>query len=299
MVTDPTKNFNACEDFFLVAVSGYIIAAAMKALKMTSMSAKPAAFTAIGAKPEDVWMLDNERRKEVLDKVCCEVVKCAEFSFIQEVSPGKDGVSSYSKKLLGLGCFYLEYRDAIKEGDGTRVLRCWRYLLPIFFGTGRTNYSCEVLNMLHQELTLPPRLAAQLLWSRFVNTHGVPGRNIAADLYMEHLNRVAKDAIKGLGANKTERAIGRVGKAIGTIAPLLQKFDTVNNIREVSGAHKRANVNKDTEVIVTELTNNEVFSNVAGRKHPSFSSPKDLLHARPANDLQEWMVQRLKKIVHT
>ncbi len=93
----------------------------------------------------------------------------------------------------------MEFRDAIREGDGLRVLRCWRYLLPIFFGTGRTNYSYKAQNMIYQELTLPPRLSNQLLWSRFVNVHGIPGRNIAGDLYTEHLNRIAKEAIKLLG----------------------------------------------------------------------------------------------------
>ena len=32
------------------------------------------------------------------------------------------------------------------------------------------------------------------------------GRNISCDLHMEHLNRLAKTAVDGLGANKTERA---------------------------------------------------------------------------------------------
>ena len=115
----------------------------------------------------------------MLDDVCSEVAKTfVGFSFAENVSPEKDSVLSYAKKLLGSGLFYLEFCDAIKEGDGTRVAQCYRYLLPIFFGTGKTNYSCEVLNMLHHELTLPPRLANQLLWSRFVNTHGAPGRNI-------------------------------------------------------------------------------------------------------------------------
>ena len=43
-----------------------------------------------------------------------------------------DKVHLYAKRLLSLGCFYLEYSDAIREGDGDRVLQCWRYLLPMF-----------------------------------------------------------------------------------------------------------------------------------------------------------------------
>ncbi len=281
-------------------ISAFIVAAAMKVLKMKSIDEIPQPNTAIGETPDEVWMRDDQTRLKVLDDVCGEVIeKFVEFSFFEEFPVGKDATLSYSKRILGSGCFYLEYRDAVKEGDGTRVLRCWRYLLPIFYGTGRTNYSCEVLNMLHQDLTLPPRLASQLLWSRFINTHGVPGRNIPGDLYMEHLNRIAKDAIRALGANKTEQAVERVGKAIGTIAPLLQQYDEETNVKNVSGAHKRAKMSKDIEEVLSELMKYKVFSLVDQRKHTSFSSPKDLLHAKPTCDLQDWMVNRLKKIVRT
>lgn len=299
VVKDPTKDFNACEDFLLLVVSAYIIAATMHVLEMKSINDSPKPGTAIGANPHDVWMLEDNGRKKVLNDVCSEVTKrFVQFSFLDKPLPEKDAICCYSKHLLGLGCFYLEYRDAIKEGDGLRVLRCWRYLLPIFYATGRTNYSCEVLNMLHQELTLPPRLSNQLLWSRFINTHGLPGRNIAGDLYMEHLNRVAKDAIKGLGANKTEQSIERVGKAIGTIAPLLHSFDEQNARQEVSGAHNRANANRDIKIILSELVTGVVFSSIAGRKHPTFPSPKDLVHAKPTDELNQWMITRLNKLVY-
>ena len=89
--------------------------------------------------------------------------------------------------------------------------------------------------MLHQEHTLPPRLLNQLIYSRFVNTHGMPGRNNAGDLYMEHLNHIAKDAIGLLGANKTEKTIDRVGRVIGTIAPMLQTFDMEHHISRSLG----------------------------------------------------------------
>ena len=94
------------------------------------------------------------------------------------------------------GCFYLGFCDAIREGDGDHVLRCWRYLLPLFKSSARKNYSVEALNMLcqyHHKLT--PRQTQELIWSRFINTHSAPGRNIPVDLHQEHLNRVCKDSI--------------------------------------------------------------------------------------------------------
>ena len=47
----------------------------MKVLKMKSVNDKPTASTAIGSKPDDVWMLDIESRKKTLDAVCNQVVK--------------------------------------------------------------------------------------------------------------------------------------------------------------------------------------------------------------------------------
>ena len=36
--------------------------------------------------------------------------------------------------------------------------------------------------------TVSPREKNQLLWSLFVNVHGMSGHNVAADLHMKHLN---------------------------------------------------------------------------------------------------------------
>ena len=72
--------------------------------------------------------------------------------------------------------------------------------------------------MLYQhDYVLSPRHKTELLWGRFINVHGRTGKNIAADL---HLNHVVKEC---LGANKTEGAI--VGKALGTVVPVLDQFD--------------------------------------------------------------------------
>lgn len=77
-----------------------------------------------------------------------------------------------------------------------------------FSGAGglccRKNYAIEAFTLLSQyHFLYSKRQAQQLLWGRFVNTHGLPARNIPCDLYMEHLNRVCKDAVNGLHANKT------------------------------------------------------------------------------------------------
>ena len=112
---------------------------------------------------------------------------------------------------------YLFFKDTIKEGDGKRVLQCYWYFLPVFINAGHRNYANERLNLLCQYyFDLPPQMAQQLIiWSRFINTTGVRGRNIPADQHLEHLNRILEGTIEGLGSNKSKENIVRGSKALG------------------------------------------------------------------------------------
>ena len=40
---------------------------------------------------------------------------------------------------------YLEYCDAVNNGDGVRAMCCWKCLLPLFKVSGKKNYSIEAL----------------------------------------------------------------------------------------------------------------------------------------------------------
>ena len=150
--------------------------------------------------------------------------------------------------------------------------------------------------MLYQhKYRLSPRLSRALLYNQFVNVHGRPGKNIPADLHMEHLNRIAKGAIKGLGAknipadlhmehlnriakgaikglgaNKTEKAIVRIGRALGTVAPVLQNYNEDNDVPSLSGVHKVTEAKKDIAVVTGVLQANNVFEKIPGRRHKSF-----------------------------
>ena len=87
-----------------------------------------------------------------------------------------DQVHIYAKRILSLGCFYMEYSDAIREGDGNHVLRCWRYLLPMFVSSGRKNYALESLNLLVQhDFTLSPSQAAEFNMESFCEYKRVEG----------------------------------------------------------------------------------------------------------------------------
>ncbi len=128
--------------------------------------------------------------------------------------------------LISLGWFYMNFCHAIKEGDGHRVLRTWKYLLHMFITTRRSNYSKEAFLFLSQQVVLPSRLSEQMLWSRFVNVKGV---HIPADLHNEHLNKLCKQMIKALGSNKTDVGVIRASSALGIIEPILRQFDHDND----------------------------------------------------------------------
>ena len=171
-------------------------------------------------------------------------------------------------------------------------------LIAYFRATGHKNYAIEAFTLLAQHYYfLPPQLAQQLLWSRFVNTQGRRGHNIAADLHMEHLNRICKDAVNHLGANKTPAAIVRAGKAIGTIDKVMQQFDTIHAIKNTSAYHTQRDMSRDVSTVLSEIHHKaQVFKYMPGRKHRSFPFPTcNVLRTINKEKFQKWMKEKLAK----
>ena len=135
------------------------------------------------------------------------------------------------------------------------------------------------------------------MWSRFINVHGRPERNIPLDVHMEHLNRLAKDAIKNLGSNKTVGAVARVGRCIGTLSHVLDQFDREIMLDSRSSKYKKPRATKDIAIAVEELLSSQAFSIQEGRRHQHYPKGKDLLQSIPREELLDWMIQRLKQYV--
>lgn len=70
-----------------------------------------------------------------------------EFSTTDNTDP-VDTVYSYACETLSLGLLYSELRDAIKEGDGNRVMLVWKFLLLIKFSRPQ-NVKNMLLRPLH------------------------------------------------------------------------------------------------------------------------------------------------------
>lgn len=176
---------------------------------------------------------------------------------------------SYSCKVLSLGLLFLEFKYAIRHGDGDCdfIVVVWKYFLLLFKASKRSNYSIEAFTLSQYHLILAPHLAEQLKWSRFINAHGLLGHNTSCALHMEHLNREAKTAIDGLGKNKSQKALQRTGKAIGTLTSTLNESYAANKFPQVSSHHSVRSSKKDLCRVINELVKFEVFDTKPGKTH--------------------------------
>ena len=300
------QDFNACDDFLKITVKSYIVAAGMKVLNMATMDDEPDNASIISG---DAWLQDEDTRRDTLYAVASKIVDTLivdlEVSFASCTTDMRgydddDKVLEYSRLVISLRLLYMEYCDAIREGDGTRVLRCWRYNFLVFKSTNRKNYAIEALYMLVQyHFIFSKRQAHQLLWGRFVNVHGLPARNIPCDLYMEHLNRVCKEAIRGLKANKIPNAITRVGRIVGILDSVVKSFDEENSVPEKSGNHKVASYNRDVNAIVKILVEEKSLTCIPKRFYPSFPN----IIRNPIRDIEHesllsYMYMHLNNIIH-
>ena len=299
MVSEPKDNVNACDDFLTLVVKCHFLTVVMKKLGMEFLDDIPTRgdFTQVS------WMMSDDDRRSAIYSFSQDIIK--EYVHLPMINTDHsyidDKVLDYAKEVMSLGMFYLNYKDAVREGDGGRILTLWKYLLPIFKVCGRRNYSVEVLSMLSRVVLLmlykcyfvySPRQSKQLLWSRFINVHGVPGKNIAADLHMEHLNRVCKEAIKGLGANKTPKAISRIGNAMGPMYSILDNFDRSVLKATAQGRHKVPNADKDVHKVICQLQ--EVLKEHKTRYHSCFPKFKMLCHQFDKTKLKKWTVEHIE-----
>ncbi len=206
------------------------------------------------------------------------------------VEDSNDRVHNYSRVLCHLASLAMEFTDAWSEGDGVRVLRCWKVLLLHFFAARRTKYALEALRIQVQLATLSPDLVHQLTWGRFVNTHGGNGRNIPCDLHNEHVNKQFKGIIRNMGANFTETASTR---SVTKISHLVESFDSQMGIHPESSAHSRKSDEKDIKSIVTALQNQNIL---AVQTEPRCHSRFKRITPNPLNctKLEEWIVSKLK-----
>ena len=149
-----------------------------------------------------------------------------------------------------------------------------------------TNYAIETFQLLAKVGGIASlAVANQLIWSHCVNPSGQIGRNIPADLAMEHLNRFLKSYVHGLHANVSEKTIVQVSKALRELKKVCDNFDGSVGLHPDSFHHTSPSSKADE---ISELAKNPPFIYTPGRTmkccknlKPSVTSqidPNNLIH---------------------
>ena len=145
---------------------------------------------------------------------------------------------NYACRFMGMALMVRNFHDASREGDGLRIMRCWKFLMLYFKVDNRVKYAVEAFHLLAQvNALLPSHMAYQLIWNRTCNVHGEEGRNIPLHLHVEHLNRIFKDDINTFHSNVTTKSVERSSQAIGTMKEVLDKFDKSAGVKQHSATH--------------------------------------------------------------
>ena len=234
--------------------------------------------------PRDLLKDNLERKREFIEGIARQVVDRLTLVELVFVAPGEmadsgDTCYNYAHVLCHFGSLVIEFRDAWAEGDGERVLRCWRLFLPHFRVAGHTKYSLAAFNVqLQIKATLSPNAAHQVVWHRFVNSRGGIGKNISRDLYNEHVNRLVKHIIQNMGPNLTEASLQRAARSVSTLHVICQTFDKQSGVPHSTVAHSTRPDRVDVLKVVGTVMQHKLLTPVPGRKHTSFPA----LHLAPS-----------------
>ena len=148
VISDVTKDLTACEEFMELVTTAHVLTAAMHvagASNLTDLSSK-------------ILSKENPTAAATsLVQTLCRQMVTIEFIMDKSTCGSGDRVVEYAMETLSLGLLLLEFKDSIREGDGYRVLRCWKYFLLIFRATQHKNYCIEALNLLMQYYYILPQ----------------------------------------------------------------------------------------------------------------------------------------------
>ena len=211
----------------------------------------------------------------------------------------RDDVFNYASARLNLGLLLQNADDAVKEGDGPRIIRCWQFFLLYFKAYGHHKYAYAAFLLLTKvKATLTPAEAEQLIWNRTVNRKGGLGRNISCDLRLEQLNCLTKELLHNLGVNLDEKNAQREAAAVGYLEKMLRSIDDDLDLAAPSGHHKIKGKEKDMQHLVNNLISKGTFQFQPGRKHECFDGfDRNLLSELDVSSLTNWLKEMRNKLM--
>uniref|UniRef100_A0A8W8NTK5 DUF6589 domain-containing protein n=1 Tax=Magallana gigas TaxID=29159 RepID=A0A8W8NTK5_MAGGI len=265
------SRFEAHEDFVLTVGNAYLLSFIMNKFGMETLDAEPQHPL---LKNRNIKFMHNKYKEEVFHTIMGEIVE--------------DLICTFPKL------------DAIKEGDSDRTNITLKFCIPIFFSHSiLSKYLEECVDyILKTEVLLTEKLAMKVRYGSFVNLTGHKGENKAADLQKENEVLVLKELIRGLGSNKTEKAIDTITKAAPVIQDIVDNFDKMSNISHRNTHHRKRSSEGDIKCILKVIVPLKIWNYTEGRTLESFKkikkSPFDFERCQFKEAINR-KIQRLKR----
>ena len=154
--------------------------------------------------------------------------------------------------------------------------------------------------LLQVNYLLSPRESAQLKWCRCINTSGQQGTNISMDLYLEHLNRRLKTALRNAGSNITDNSVSLAAESISIVQHVCEQFERETcTSGPSSDKHSYPSFEKDFKLILNVLEDQEVFTENSSRQHHSFNFKNKLVQQVPYTTLVKWIRTTTMSLVNS
>lgn len=205
-----------------------------------------------------------------------------------------DHVLAYQKASLTFGLLLRNINDSIREGDGERLLECYRFAILYFKGFGHTKYAFTLLKMFFH-IKFRPEDAFRIIWGRFINNKGIIGRNISRDLHLEHLNNFLKELLRSLRSNLNEKNADRIAKCVRNINIIISNLEDSLDISCKPHSRKVNDSYEDVKKLSLEYMKSDVFNENAGRQYDSFPRfNEDILSKLNIKKLFKWICGKKK-----
>ena len=199
---------------------------------------------------------------------------------------------NYMKASLSFNLFLRDINDAIREGDGARLIELYRVALLYFKTYGHTKYSFTLMKLFFR-MRLEPENAFRLIWDRFVNTKGKKGHNISLDLHLEHLNHFLKELLKGLRSNIDENNARRIAESMGNMKKIVDKVSEIFELGADTAYRKKKQDKEDVIKLAMEYNSSKLFEKLTGREFPSFPKfSNDLFSRLDMDKLAIWIKEK-------
>ena len=220
-----------------------------------------------------------------------------EASELTSTDTSEDSVLNYTKVSLTLGLLKLNHDDAIRMGDGERILRLNKVLYLFYKKFNCSKYAYGILETLLQtQVLLSERLAHRLIWNRTVNNSGKVDSNLPNDLDLEHCNRIFKDEAHSYRGVFTEKVISRVSRSAAKTDSILKNYDTVSAVVRPSGKHTPGDITCDIEILQQQFQDQRLFEFIPGRQHSGFPNFKADQLSLNMNEFRDWLSRSMRKI---